>query len=183
MANMRAGIVGASPHNAGGMRAGTLRGQALLDATRADRRRWGRFKGVEREPGDCPRSRGDDGPCIHVGCRHHLCCEIDERTGAIWVDPRFEEDPYSVEDTCAIDVAARAESTLNDIGAMWDFTRERIRQIERDALARLRRRTSLDIMDLLAEEIEQHALPRREQMWRVSEGSYYSTPGRPGRVR
>ena len=65
---------------------------------------------------------------------------------------------------------------------MWDFTRERIRQIERDALARLRRRTSQDIMELLAEEIEQHALPRREQMWRASEGSYYSTPGRPGRA-
>ena len=60
-----------------GGRAGVLHGKALAAAVEADRPGHGELAGVDWSPGDCPRRRGDDGPCIHVACIHHTCAEID----------------------------------------------------------------------------------------------------------
>lgn len=80
---------------------------------------------------DRPRTRADclDGgsnaarPCGWSGCRHHL-------------------DSYA--DTCSLDVADRValgdELTLDAIGQMIGLTRERVRQLEAQALRRLAKR-------------------------------------------
>lgn len=123
------------PHNGG--RAGTLRARALLRAVQRGRETDGELAGVEWSPGDCPRLRGDAGPCIHVACRWHLCCEVGA-DGSIWVDPRFTDDPYSVA-TCAIDAAMAHPDglTLEKVGAIFEVCRERVRQIEAKAVRKL----------------------------------------------
>ena len=40
-------------------------------------------------------------------------------------------------ETCALDVADRGGTTLEDVGAIMNLTRERIRQVEVRALAKL----------------------------------------------
>ena len=114
----------------------------LHDAVEADRAKWGHLRHVLWSADDCPRRRGDAGPCIHVGCRYHACSDVDGH-GALWVDPRFEADPYSVP-TCVLDLVEPGGWTLDQISEIWDVTRERVRQIEVKALIRcgrdLRRR-------------------------------------------
>ena len=67
-----------------------------------------------------PRTRGDclagPRPCPWTGCRYHL-------------GPARE--------SCALDLAGRGGMTLDEIGALLGVTRERIRQIEGTALAKL----------------------------------------------
>jgi hypothetical protein len=83
-----------------------------------------------------PRTRGDcvngPRPCPWVGCRYHLC-EVgggDGRAARVALE--------GLSETCALDVADRGGCTLDEIGALWRITRERVRQIEGKALARLR---------------------------------------------
>lgn len=85
--------------------------------------------------GDCPEER----PCPHVRCRYHLFLDVDRRTGAIklnFPDIEVEDLPQS----CALDVAGREGATLEEVSALMNLTRERVRQIELIALARLKRK-------------------------------------------
>lgn len=70
-----------------------------------------------------PATRGDciDGPrpCPHVTCRHHIATEVG------LVGP----------ESCSLDVADRGPHTLDDVGTVMGFTRERIRQYEAMAMA------------------------------------------------
>jgi hypothetical protein len=96
---------------------------------------------AEREPHpDRPRTRGDciDGPrpCPWISCRHHLYLDVSRRTGSIKLNfPDLE--PWQLEHSCALDVADDGGSTLEDVGALMNVTRERVRQLEIDALHRL----------------------------------------------
>jgi len=75
-------------------------------------------------------------PCPFVSCKHHLFLDVSARTGAIKLNfPDLEV--WEMNETCALDVADRAGATLEEVGAIMNLTRERIRQVEVKALAKL----------------------------------------------
>ena len=75
-------------------------------------------------------------PCPFVSCKHHLYLDVSARTGAIKLNfPDLEV--WDMNETCALDVADRGGTTLEDVGAIMNLTRERIRQVEVKALAKL----------------------------------------------
>ena len=87
-----------------------------------------------------PRTRAEcvDGPrpCPYVSCKHHLFLDVSARTGAIKLNFPDLEVP-DMNESCALDVADRGGTTLEDVGAIMNLTRERIRQVEVKALAKL----------------------------------------------
>jgi Sigma-70, region 4 len=87
-----------------------------------------------------PRTREEcmDGPrpCPYVSCKHHLYIDVSARTGAIKLNfPDLEV--WDLGESCALDVADRGGTTLEDVGAIMNLTRERIRQVEVKGLAKL----------------------------------------------
>lgn len=87
-----------------------------------------------------PRTRAEcaEGPrpCPFVSCKHHLYIDVSPRTGAIKLNfPDLEV--WEMGESCALDVADRGGTTLEDVGAIMNLTRERIRQVEVKALAKL----------------------------------------------
>jgi hypothetical protein len=88
-----------------------------------------------------PKTRGDclggPRPCPFVSCQYHLFLDVLERTGTIRLNfPHLE--PWQLVETCALDVADRGGTTLQDVGGLVNLTRERIRQIEDAACEKLR---------------------------------------------
>jgi len=89
---------------------------------------------------DKPRLRSEcaEGPrpCPFVSCKYHLYIDVSSRTGAIKLNfPDLEV--WELGESCALDVADRGGTTLEDVGAIMNLTRERIRQVEVKALAKL----------------------------------------------
>jgi hypothetical protein len=85
---------------------------------------------VRSECSDAPR------PCPFVSCKHHLYLDVSARTGAIKLNfPDLEV--WEMSETCALDVADRGGTTLEEVGAIMNLTRERIRQVEVKGLAKL----------------------------------------------
>lgn len=75
-------------------------------------------------------------PCPFVSCKYHLYLDVQPRTGAIKLNfPDLEVEEMKV--SCALDVADRGGVTLEEAGAIMNLTRERIRQIEVRAMAKL----------------------------------------------
>jgi len=92
-------------------------------------------EGVER-----PRTRDECAngmrPCPFVSCKHHLYLDVSAKTGAIKLNfPDLEV--WDMTETCALDVADRGGTTLEEVGAIMNLTRERIRQVEVKGLAKL----------------------------------------------
>jgi hypothetical protein len=90
-----------------------------------------------------PLTRGDcregERPCPFVSCKHHLYLDVSVRTGAIKIN--FPDvDVLEMSESCVLDVADRESATLEEVGAIMNITRERIRQVELQALAKLRAR-------------------------------------------
>ena len=88
-----------------------------------------------------PRTRGDcvDGerPCPFVSCKHHLYLDVDPERGSI----KFnfpDKELHELEQTCALDVAELGGTTLENVGSLFNLTRERVRQIEARAAANAR---------------------------------------------
>ncbi len=82
------------------------------------------------ECSDAPR------PCPFVSCKHHLYLDVSARTGAIKLNfPDLEV--WEMSETCALDIADRGGTTLEEVGAIMNLTRERIRQVEVKGLAKL----------------------------------------------
>lgn len=100
---------------------------------------------VEQEPPleadhERPRTRADcvEGlrPCPYVTCRYNLYLDVSGKTGAIKLNfPDLEV--WDMIESCALDVADRDGTTLEDVGALMNLTRERIRQVEVRALVNL----------------------------------------------
>jgi hypothetical protein len=80
--------------------------------------------------------QGGERPCPFVSCKHHLYLDVSARTGAIKLNfPDLEV--WEMTETCALDVADRGGATLEEVGAIMNLTRERIRQVEVKGLAKL----------------------------------------------
>lgn len=80
---------------------------------------------------------GSERPCPFVSCKHHLFLDVSAKTGAIKLNfPDLEV--WEMKETCALDVADRGGTTLEEVGAIMNLTRERIRQVEVKGLAKLK---------------------------------------------
>ena len=88
-----------------------------------------------------PRTRADCGsgprPCMFISCKHHLYLDVNPATGSIKLNFPDKE-IWEMEETCALDVADRGGITLEEVGAIMNLTRERIRQVETRGLLKLR---------------------------------------------
>jgi hypothetical protein len=87
-----------------------------------------------------PKTRAEcvngERPCPFVSCKHHLYLDVSAKTGAIKLNfPDLEV--WEMQETCALDVADRGGTTLEEVGAIMNLTRERIRQVEVKGLAKL----------------------------------------------
>lgn len=87
-----------------------------------------------------PRTRGDcaqdERPCPFVSCRYHLYLDVHPETGGLKLNfPHFE--PHEMVESCSLDVADREGVTLEQIGSMLSITKERVRQLQDRALARV----------------------------------------------
>lgn len=106
-------------------------------------------------PGERPRTRGEcvDGPrpCGYVSCRHHLYLDVDPHSGSIKRNfPDIEVEDMT--ESCSLDVADRGALTLEGVAPLLNLTRERIRQLEVNALKRFARaadRAGIEMADLL----------------------------------
>ena len=98
---------------------------------------------VENPPTDDERPRtredcrGQARPCPWVACKHHLYLDVNPETGSIKINfPELE--PWELAHTCALDVAEAGALTLEEIGAITNLTRERVRQVEVAGLIRMK---------------------------------------------
>lgn len=84
-----------------------------------------------RVRGDCEPGNGGaytERPCPYVSCKFHLYLDVSE-AGSVKLN--FPDlDPLAMEETCALDVADQGGKTLEEVGALLNLTRERVRQIE-----------------------------------------------------
>lgn len=91
-----------------------------------------------------PRTRADcvnsPRPCLFVACKHHLYLDVNPETGSIKLNFPDKE-IWELEETCALDVADKGGITLEEVGAIMNLTRERIRQVETRGLLKLREAT------------------------------------------
>jgi len=91
---------------------------------------------------DRPATRADceDGPrpCPFVSCAHHLYLDVTTNGSLKLNFPHLEV--WEMSETCVLDVAARGGITLEEVGIIFNLTRERIRQIEVSGLGHLRNR-------------------------------------------
>jgi DNA-directed RNA polymerase sigma subunit (sigma70/sigma32) len=76
-------------------------------------------------------------PCPFISCAHHLYLDVNPESGAIKLNfPHLEV--WEMAETCSLDVADRGGITLEEVGAILNLTRERIRQVEVRGLYKIR---------------------------------------------
>jgi hypothetical protein len=113
----------------------------LLRVTRREARQAvERALEIEAEFGERPRRRQDCAdaprPCPHVSCRHHLYLDVNPHTGTIKLNfPDLEV--WELGNSCALDIADQGGTAIETVGQFMNVTRERIRQIETQALSKL----------------------------------------------
>ncbi len=108
-----------------------------------------------------PRTRADckggPRPCPYISCKHHLYVDVSPRTGAIKLNfPDLEV--WDLNESCALDIADHGGTTLEDVGAIMNLTRERIRQVEVKALAKLE---ALSDMETLRDYVDEGPVGKR----------------------
>lgn len=79
-------------------------------------------------------------PCPWVGCRYHLYLEVRPNGGLLF--PWADLEPWELKESCALDLADQHPDgiTLEEVGRIFNMTRERIRQIEAICLRKLQKR-------------------------------------------
>jgi hypothetical protein len=107
-------------------------------------------------------------PCPFVSCKHHLYLDVSARTGAIKLNfPDLEV--WEMSETCALDVADRGGTTLEEVGAIMNLTRERIRQVEVKGLAKLQ---ALREMMALRDYVDEGPIGKRRLPVLTAEGDH-----------
>ena len=94
-----------------------------------------------RTPRHLPRLRshcvGGRRPCPYVSCKFNLYLDVSS-VGSIM--PNFPElEPHEMLESCVLDAADRAGMTLEEVGALFNLTRERIRQVQNAAITKVKR--------------------------------------------
>jgi hypothetical protein len=89
---------------------------------------------------DRPKTRNEcmqgQRPCPFVSCTHHLYLDVSRRTGSIKLNfPDLEV--WEMAHSCVLDVAESDGVTFEEVGALMNLSRERVRQVEGAALAKL----------------------------------------------
>lgn len=89
-----------------------------------------------------PMTRADcvDGPrpCPYVSCKHNMFLDVGPESGSVKLNfPDREPEDMRPEQSCVLDMA-ETEMLLEDVAAVMNMTRERVRQIEEKALAKSR---------------------------------------------
>ncbi len=117
---------------------------------REQRRRERAGEVVEVVDYDRPKHRSEcvngPRPCLFVACKHHLYLDVNPETGSIKVNfPDME--PWELEESCALDVAERGGVTLEEVGAILNLTRERVRQVEVAGLSKLKDQSAKHELD------------------------------------
>lgn len=104
---------------------------------------------------DRPKTRADceDGcrPCPFVSCKYHLALDVNPKTGSIklnFPDLEVEDMP----ETCVLDIADKGGLTLEETGDVLNLTRERIRQLELVAIAKLKTMSAMNAMEDFADD-------------------------------
>ena len=98
---------------------------------------------VER-PASREACLGMSRPCPFVSCSHHLYLDVNPETGAIKLNfPHLEV--WEMPETCSLDVADRGGITLEEVGAILNLTRERIRQVEVRGLCKIKDHTGNEL--------------------------------------
>jgi len=86
----------------------------------------------------CTRADCEDTPrpCPWVSCRHHLYLDEGRTGGSVKLNfPDLE--PGDMVASCALDIADSGPMTLEEVGCAMNLTRERVRQIEVQAMERV----------------------------------------------
>lgn len=107
--------------------------------SKARREQLAREAGRTNHPRPATRGACERGvrPCPFVGCKWHLYLDVTE-SGSIKLN--FPDlGPHELNETCVLDVAERGPSTLEATAEHLNLTRERVRQIEARAVARVQR--------------------------------------------
>ena len=118
-----------------------------------------RLGNAELQPGG-KRCEGGQRPCPFVGCRHHLYADVNLETGSIKINFPDRE-VWELEHSCSLDLADAGTHTLEEVGEILNVTRERTRQIEAAALAKLYEAldADLDMLDLVPGGAEDPTFP------------------------
>lgn len=108
-----------------------------------------RARELEAELDERPRQREDCAngprPCPLVSCRHHLYLDVNPQTGTIKLNfPELEV--WELVHSCALDIADLGGTAIERVGELLNVTRERIRQIETQALAKLTSSSSTRVL-------------------------------------
>ncbi|MFB6372002.1 MAG: sigma factor-like helix-turn-helix DNA-binding protein [Bradymonadaceae bacterium] len=103
-------------------------------------------RGINTEKPDKRENCPDVRPCPFVSCQYHLYLSV---TDAGSIKYNFQElDPSELRPSCALDMAEQGGMTLREIGDCVGLTRERIRQIEQEAIDKIADQDVLDKDDL-----------------------------------
>ena len=88
-----------------------------------------------------PKTRGDcfggPRPCPFVGCRYHTYLDATP-IGSLVIN-RPDVDVAEMKASCALDIADDGPKTLEQVGAVMNVTRERMRQLETATLRKVKR--------------------------------------------
>lgn len=76
-------------------------------------------------------------PCPFVGCRNNLYLEVTTKGGLKMNFPELEPGDMNPHESCVLDVADSGAQSLYAVGRLLNVTRERARQLEDAALARV----------------------------------------------